>query len=414
MYLFRTLLTGCILTAALASCESEPLPSADPSTTLIDNVTVIDGSGSPRNKGSVRILAGEIIAVGDLEKLPGEVVIDGGGQVLAPGFIDTHSHADEELFDRPGALAAVSQGITTVVIGQDGQSPFPLLDFRFRLLDNPVAVNIAAFSGHNTIRQHVMRDDYQRHASAPETRVMAQFLREDMQAGALGLSTGLEYDPGIYSSFDELAALATIAAEQGGRYISHLRSEDHRLEEAIEEIIEIGRQVDIPVQISHFKLAMMPLWGRAAEIIQTLNEARSEGVEISADISQRHAPARSGCFSTRARALCTRNGVDVAGRRRPQDDRPGSTAYGLQKAWCDPPGRCRRPGVVRPGDDYRQRDAAGAGPAQHGYQQGLGQWLAGVRRGFRNRPATGALYWPSARLNGLPPVAIGHERRSLY
>ena len=284
MYLFRTLLFAGILTAVLIACESEPLPSADPSTTLIDNVTIIDGSGSPRSKGAVRIMAGEIIAVGKLEKLPGEAVIDGGGQVLAPGFIDTHSHADEELFDQPGALAAVSQGITTIVIGQDGHSPFPLLDFRFRLLDMPVAVNIAAFSGHNTIRRHVMRGDYQRHASAPETRVMAQFLREDLQAGALGLSTGLAYDPGIYSSFDELAALAAIAAEQGGRYISQVRSEDRRLEEAMDEIIEIGRQVDIPVQISHFKLAMMPLWGRAAEIIQTLNEARSEGVEITADI----------------------------------------------------------------------------------------------------------------------------------
>ena len=285
MYLFRTLLFAGILTAVLVSCEGEPLPSADPSTTLIDNVTIIDGSGSRRSKGAVRILAGEIIAVGDLEKLPGEAVIDGGDQVLAPGFIDTHSHADAELFQQPGALAAVSQGITTIVIGQDGSSPFPLLDFRFRLLDNPVAVNIAAFSGHNTLRRHVMRDDYQRPASGPETRVMAQFLREDMQAGALGLGTGLEYDPGIYSSFDEVVELAKVAAEQGGRYISHVRSEDRWFEQAIDEIIEIGRQAKVPVHVSHIKLAMTPLWGRAGEIIRNAERGpRSGGVEITADI----------------------------------------------------------------------------------------------------------------------------------
>jgi N-acyl-D-amino-acid deacylase len=251
---------------------------------MIDNVTIIDGSGSRRSKGAVRILAGEIIAVGDLEKLPGEAVIDGGDQVLAPGFIDTHSHADAELFQQPGALAVVSQGITTIVVGQDGSSPFPLLDFRFRLLDNPVAVNIAAFSGHNTLRRHVMRDDYQRPASGPETRVMAQFLREDMQAGALGLGTGLEYDPGIYSSFDEVVELAKVAAEQGGRYISHVRSEDRWFEQAIDEIIEIGRQAKVPVHVSHIKLAMTPLWGRAGEILETMDEARAEGVDITADI----------------------------------------------------------------------------------------------------------------------------------
>jgi N-acyl-D-amino-acid deacylase len=284
MRALRTLLTTTILAAMLASCEQEPLPSADPSATLIRNVTIIDGSGTSGRAGAVRFLLDEIIEVGDLEALPGEVVIDGGGQVLAPGFIDTHSHADSELFEQPGALAAISQGITTVVIGQDGVSPFPLLDFRFKLLENPVAVNVASFSGHNTLRSHVMSDDFRRQATAPEISVMRQFLREDMQAGALGLSAGLEYDPGIYSSTDEVVDLGEIVAEFKGRYTSHIRSEDRWFEQALDEIIEIGRQAEVPVHVSHIKLAMKPLWGRAGDIMEKLDAARAGGVDITADI----------------------------------------------------------------------------------------------------------------------------------
>jgi N-acyl-D-amino-acid deacylase len=113
---------------------------------------------------------------------------------------------------------------------------------------------------------------------------MRQFLREDLQAGALGLSTGLEYDPGIYSTTEEVIALAKVAAGQGGRYISHVRSEDRWLVEAIDEIIEIGRAADIPVQVSHIKLAMVSLWGRAQEFLAKMDAARSEGIEITADI----------------------------------------------------------------------------------------------------------------------------------
>lgn len=270
--------------AAMTACESDPLPSADPATQLITGVSLIDGTGAPRREAAVRIQSGKIIEVGDLQAGPNDSVIDGGGQVLAPGFIDTHSHADAELFDQPDALAATSQGITSVVLGQDGGSPFPLLDFRFSLLNNPVAVNVAAYSGHNTLRAHVMQEGFRRHATKPEIAVMGQFLREDMQAGALGLAAGLEYDPGIYSDTEEVIALARIAAEHGGRYISHVRSEDRWFEQAIDEIIEIGRQAEIPVQVSHIKLALTTLWGRAPEILAKMDAAREEGIDITADI----------------------------------------------------------------------------------------------------------------------------------
>jgi len=251
----RNVALAGLLFTALAACEGEPLPSADPATQLITNVILIDGTGAPQRKQSVRVLGGKIFEVGDLHKRPNDIVIDGGGHILAPGFIDTHSHADTELFEQPNALAAVSQGITTVVIGQDGASPLPLFDFRLKLLDSPVAVNVAAFSGHNTLRNHVLAENYQREATEPEIAVMSQFLREDMQAGALGLATGLEYDPGIYSSTEEVIALARVAAKLGGRDINHIRSEDRWFEQAIDEVIEIGREVNLPVQVSYIKLA---------------------------------------------------------------------------------------------------------------------------------------------------------------
>jgi N-acyl-D-amino-acid deacylase len=284
MYSVRTFLLAGSLLAVVAGCKDEPLPSADPPSQLVTNVTLIDGAGGPRREGAVRIQGAKIIDVGDLKARPNDVVIDGGRLVLAPGFIDTHNHADEELFDQPGALAAVSQGITSVVTGADGDSPFPLLDFRLKLLDRPVAVNVAAYSGHNTLRRHVLGENYQREATAPEIAVMSQFLREDMQAGALGLSSGLEYDPGIYSSTEEVIALAKVAAEHGGRYSSHVRSEDRWFTQAIDEIIEIGREAGLPVQVSHIKLALTSLWGRAPQTLAKLDAARAEGIDITADI----------------------------------------------------------------------------------------------------------------------------------
>lgn len=282
--IIRNSFPAVLVLTVLAACEGKPLPSADPPSQLITHVSIIDGTGEQAREGAVRILGGKITDVGDLLARPNDTVFDGGGLVLAPGFIDTHSHADDELLEQPGALAAVSQGITSVIIGQDGNSPFPLLDFRLRLLDQPVAVNIAAFSGHNTIRAHVLRDNYQREASEPEIAVMSQFLREDLQAGALGLGTGLEYDPGIYSLTEEVITLAKIASEYGGRYISHVRSEDRWFEKAIDEIIEIGREADIPVQVSHIKLALASLWGSAPEILAKMDQARARGVDITADI----------------------------------------------------------------------------------------------------------------------------------
>ena len=252
--------------------------------TLIANARIIDGTGSAPIVGSVRLSDDRIIAVGELAPNESDVVIDAGGLVLAPGFIDTHSHSDRLILTERDALAKITQGITTAVVGQDGDAPYPLADFFSALEAAPAKVNIASYAGHNTLRDEVMGAEFKRPASDEEIETMSALLEKELAAGALGLSTGLEYEPGIHSETREVVQLAQLTADAGGRYISHVRSEDRWFEDALEEIIEIGRVTGMPVQISHLKLAMASLWGRADEILARLNAAREEGIDLTADL----------------------------------------------------------------------------------------------------------------------------------
>jgi N-acyl-D-amino-acid deacylase len=274
-----------LIALVIAGCTPRPGPApVTTATMLIANARIIDGSGGAARSGSVRLAGDRISEVGTLRPRPGEPVIDAEGLVLAPGFIDTHSHHDRGLFEMRGAAAAVSQGITTIVVGQDGGSRSPLADFFARLEREPPAVNVASYSGHGSVREQVMGADFKRAATPQEIERMRELVRADMQAGALGLSTGLEYDPGIYSTPEEVVELARVASSFGGRYISHIRSEDRQFWQAIDEIIAIGRQARIPVQVSHIKLAMRSLWGRADSLVRVLDRARASGVDITADI----------------------------------------------------------------------------------------------------------------------------------
>ncbi len=286
MPFMRSLATSCalfLLGAAVAPGRAEPLAS-----TRITRALILDGSGAPGREGSLRIVGDRIAAVAYapevLAPVPGETVVLAHGRALAPGFIDTHSHGDEQIFEHPEALAAVSQGITTFVGGQDGDSILPLGDLFSRLERAPAAVNIASYAGHGALRSRVLGDDFRRTATAAEIAAMRELLGAEMAAGALGLSTGLEYDPGIYSAPAEIVELAKVAAAFGGRYISHVRSEDRDFWAAIDEIVAIGREAGIPVQISHVKLAMRSLWGEAPRLLALLDEARRSGVDVTADI----------------------------------------------------------------------------------------------------------------------------------
>jgi N-acyl-D-amino-acid deacylase len=280
----RRLAFVSLLIFAACSQENATDCGGDAPGFLIANVSILDGTGAPPVAGAVRVRGSRIAAVGDLAACAGETVVEGGGQVLAPGFIDTHSHADEDILDRLDALPDVSQGITTVVVGQDGESKFPLADFFDRLEAAPATINVASYVGHGTLRSKVLGDDFKRAATDDEIARMKDMLADELGSGALGLSTGLEYEPGIYSTTEEVIALAQVAANVGGRYISHVRSEDRWFEAAIDEIIRIGRETHMPVQVSHIKLAMKRLWGTAPQLIAKLEAARAEGIDITADI----------------------------------------------------------------------------------------------------------------------------------
>jgi N-acyl-D-amino-acid deacylase len=271
------------LLALAAALIASSTVAAEPST-LIVNARIVDGTGAAARHGAVRIRGDRIEGVGRLEATRGEAVLDAKGMVLAPGFIDSHSHHDRGLSDQPGAEAAVSQGVTTIIVGQDGASETPLADQFAAWEAAPAAVNIASYSGHNSIREKVMGVDYKRHATAAELERMIALLEADMAAGALGLSTGLEYDPGLYASKAEVLDLARVAARRGGRYISHIRSEDVRLWEALEEVVEIGRATGMPVQVSHMKLAMTDWWGQAPRYLAVLERARASGVKVTGDV----------------------------------------------------------------------------------------------------------------------------------
>ncbi len=260
------------------------LGSSALASTLIVRAKVVDGSGGPARAVNVRIDKDRIVAVGRLKPAPGEAVVDAKGLILAPGFIDAHSHHDREADRTPDMAMLTAQGVTTIVVGQDGGSTLPLRTYFEQLLRSPLAVNLASYTGHGSLRARAMGQDYKRPANPAEIASMSADLADDLRAGSLGLSTGLEYDPGIYGPPEEVVALAKTAAAGGGRYISHLRSEDVKLDAAIDEIIAIGREAKLPVQISHLKIGIVDRWGEAPKILAKLDAARAQGVDITADV----------------------------------------------------------------------------------------------------------------------------------
>jgi N-acyl-D-amino-acid deacylase len=293
-----------LLASPAATQESAPFD------VLIVGGRVLDGTGNPWFRADIGIRDGRISAVGMLEGSRAHRLIDASGSYIAPGFIDIHSHADDgsariggatirtDDVRRKAAPNVVSQGVTTVVVNHDGRSPWPIQDQRSLLERQGVGPNVMMMVGHGTVRREVMGDDVERPATPAEVRQMRALVRQALEEGAVGLSAGLEYVPGRWSTTDEVAALAEELVPFDGVYISHERSEGSdpmwywpsqddpgppTLQDAVMETIEIGRRSGARVVASHIKAKGAHFWGSSASAIQLIQRARDEGVRIWAD-----------------------------------------------------------------------------------------------------------------------------------
>lgn len=276
--LSRALAIG-LLASALLSAQSAPSPGL-----LIRHGLVVDGTGAPGRRADVRVSGGSIVEVGpELAPRDGEREIDASGKVVAPGFIDTHSHADRGLESSPDAASQVRQGITTAIVGQDGGGELPVSGFLEEVDRLKPSINYATTVGHGTVRGVVMGADFRRPATPAEIETMKALVERGMRDGALGLSSGLEYDPGFYAEPQELVELARVAARYGGYYTSHVRDEENQVLAAWSEAIDVGRKANLPVLISHIKMASRPVWGRTPEGLKLLEDANRSGVRVRAD-----------------------------------------------------------------------------------------------------------------------------------
>lgn len=251
-------------------------------TLLIQNATIIDGTGKASFRGDVRVKDGKIERIGKIKPSKTDDVIDATGLVLAPGFIDIHNHSETGLLREGAAGNQVSQGITTILVGPDGGSPWPIAEYLAKL-EGKIAPNVGAFIGHAEVRTQVMKQDTRRTATSEEVAGMAKLVDQAMREGAFGLSSGLEYDTGFMASIEEMIELAKVAAKYKGIYMSHIRDEEEGFRAAMEEAIRIGRDAKLPVQLSHIKMGNRNVWGKSAEAIQLIEAAKKSGQDITAD-----------------------------------------------------------------------------------------------------------------------------------
>jgi N-acyl-D-amino-acid deacylase len=242
---------------------------------------IVDGTGQASTIGDVAVQAGRIVAVGTFEgKALNE--IDAGGRVVAPGFIDVHTHS-EDVTSLPVAENFIRMGVTTIVTGNCGGSKLNVAEFFDSIRQTSVALNVATLIGHNTVRGQVMGGSFARPPTAAELERMCALVEQAMRDGAVGLSTGLIYLPGTFAKTDEIVALAKVAAAHGGIYASHMRYENSRIVDALDELTTVAREARIPAEVSHLKLSGPNAWGRADEIVAYLNRARAAGLSITHD-----------------------------------------------------------------------------------------------------------------------------------
>lgn len=276
---------------------------------VIVNAQIIDGTGSPAYVGDVGIIGGKIAVVGKLEDFTAGKTIDAAGLVVSPGFIDMHSHSEISILVNPRAESKIRQGVTTELVNNCGVSQFPvssatrdmvkkasmgtysidvdwtwfnLDEYEVRLRETGTAVNHVPLVGHSTVRAGGMGCE-NRPPTPKELEAMKRLVREGMEQGAFGFSTGLTLSPSMFADTDELVELCHVVAEYAGFYVNHARVFPGKYWDAMREAVEIGKRAEIPVHIAHMGLHK-PYWGKADELINVLQQARDKGQDVTFDV----------------------------------------------------------------------------------------------------------------------------------
>lgn len=278
---------------------------------LITNARIVDGSGNPWFRADVAIREGRIVRIGRVAPDSAAKVIDARGQILAPGFIDVHTHV-ESIYSLPAAENFIRMGVTSLVTGNCGSSTTEVGEFLGRIKDKPLAVNLATLIAHGSVRRKVIGLG-DREPTPDELKQMEAVVEQGMKDGAVGLSTGLIYVPGTYAKTEEIVALARVAARYSGLYATHMRNEGDKVADAIRESIQIGEQAGLPVEISHFKISNKKLWGQTPMTLGLVREARARGLAVTVD--QYAYTASSTSLDSRLPSWLRAGGFDEAKKR---------------------------------------------------------------------------------------------------
>jgi N-acyl-D-amino-acid deacylase len=249
---------------------------------LIKNGRILDGTGNSWRHGDVAVKDGRIFRIGNLTNITASKIIDAKGMMISPGFIDVHTHIEGDESRTPTADNFIYDGVTTVVTGNCGSSNIDIKNYLQKIDSVKLSINVATLIGHNDVRKAVM-GTANRKATEEELRKMEGIVEDAMKHGAVGLSTGLIYIPGTYSTTDEVLRLAKAAAKYKGVYASHMRDEGDSVVQAINEALYIGKEANMPVEISHFKLSGQQNWGRSKETVPMIIKAREEGIDVTID-----------------------------------------------------------------------------------------------------------------------------------
>jgi N-acyl-D-amino-acid deacylase len=249
---------------------------------VIINGHIVDGTGNPWFEGAVGIKGDRIAAIGTLDAKRAARVIDAQGQIVAPGFIDVHTHVEGSLGENPTADNFAYMGVTSLVTGNCGSSAIEIGKFLSELESKGISVNLAALIGQGSVRRQVM-NEADRQPTAEELQQMRELVDQAMRDGAVGMSTGLIYVPGTYAKTAEIVELARVVARNGGVYATHMRDEGNRVSASIQEALTIGEQAKLPVDISHFKVSSKKLWGASLATCRLVAEARARGQQVTVD-----------------------------------------------------------------------------------------------------------------------------------